>query len=819
MRILKFGGTSVGSAQNITLVKDIILKKYKEDGKILIVLSAMAGVTNMLLACGKKAAEADESYLNIFESIKQKHIQTLNSLIERENVEKVTQKIEHLLHELSQILKGIYLLKEFSPRTKDLVASFGERLSCTLFTEYIKQFIPESEYADAREFIKTDSTFVNARVNFKETDARIRDYFDKHKSLQIITGFIGSNAKGETTTLGRGGSDYTAAIIGSALNADEIEIWTDVDGMLTADPRIVKKAFLLSHVSYIEAMEMSHFGAKVIYPPTLLPAISKRIPILIKNTFNPQNQGTLITDRSSSDKNFIIKGITSIPDVALMNLQGSGMMGETGFSGRLFNALAQKSINIILITQASSEYSITFAINSEDVEKAIAAIEEEFAYEFSENKLEPVKVEKNVSVVAIVGENMRQTPGIAAKMFQSLGRNGINVIAIAQGSSEYNLSVVIPKDDLSKSLNALHQSFFDTDGKTLNLFVVGVGLIGSTLLKQIKNQKAHLREKNGINLQVVAITNTQKMLFDTEGIDLEHWNQKLNESTEKADLSIFVEKMIQLNLPNSIFVDNTSSKDIVKFYPSILGESISIVTPNKNANSGSLELYKKLHKTAREHNVQFLYETNVGAGLPIIGTLKDLLNSGDRIIKIEAILSGTLSFIFNSFTKGTTFAAIVKEAKAKGYTEPDPRDDLNGIDVARKILILARECGYAIELEDVYVENILPLSCRNASSVEEFFEELDKANDFFEQKRAAAEAKGCVLRFIATLENGKAEILLKEVDKNHPFFAMSGSDNIISFTTERYKERPLVVKGPGAGAEVTAAGVFADIIKVGSILS
>lgn len=819
MRVLKFGGTSVGSANSIQSVKEIVLDSQKKHGRVIVVLSAMSGVTNLLLEAGEKASKADESYAETLNQIKDKHFQAIQTIIEPQNQEKTIKKIEGFLAELSQILQGVYLLKEFSARTKDLVASFGERMSCTFCTEFFKQHVPDAEFADARAFIKTDSNFINAKVDYKETDPRTKEYFDNHKSLQIVTGFIGSNAKGETTTLGRGGSDYTAAIIGGALNAEEIEIWTDVDGMLTADPRVVKKAFMLPAVSYIEAMELSHFGAKVIYPPTLLPAISKKIPISIKNTFNPKSKGTLITDRTSQVSNFTIKGITSIADIALMNLQGSGMMGETGFSGRLFNALAKKSVNIILITQASSEYSITFAITPSDVEKALAAIDEEFSNELAEGKLEAVKVEKNVSVLAIVGENMRQTPGIAAKMFQSLGSNGINVIAIAQGSSEYNLSVVIPKADMSKALNALHQSFFDSDAKTLNLFIVGVGLIGSTLINQIKKQRAYLLEKNSINLQIVAVTNSKKMLFNADGINLETWKEDAEQTGDAADLGLFVESMIKMNLPNSIFVDNTSNKDIVKFYPSILGESISVVTPNKIANSGTLEMYKTLHKTAREHNVQFLYETNVGAGLPIIGTLKDLLNSGDQILKIEAVLSGTLSFIFNSFKKGTSFAGIVKDAKAKGYTEPDPRDDLNGMDVARKILILARDSGFAIEPDDVTVENILPLPCQQAKSVEDFFVELEKANDYFEKRRADAEAKGCVLRFIASLENGKATVSLKEVDANHAFYSMSGSDNIISFTTERYKDRPLVVKGPGAGAEVTAAGVFADIIKVGSTLS
>ncbi|HTF82239.1 MAG TPA: ACT domain-containing protein, partial [Cytophagales bacterium] len=499
-------------------------------------------------------------------------------------------------------------------------------------------------------------------------------------------------------------------------------------------------------------------------------------------------------------------------------VQGSGMMGETGFSGRLFTALAKNKINIILITQASSEYSISFAVTPADAKKAKEVLEEEFDPEFKSGKLEPLKIDGEVSIIAIIGENMKHTPGISARMFKALGTNGINVIAIAQGSSEYNLSVVIKKSDLSKALNALHEGFFASDLQTLNVYVVGLGLIGKTLLKQISAQKQYLADRKSMDINIIGIANSKKMLLAQGGIDIDNWEKLVEDKGEASDLDLFFDKMRKLNLPNSIFVDNTSNKDIVKYYESTLKASISVVTPNKVANSGPYEYYKKLQRAAAEHNVQFLYETNVGAGLPIIGTLKDLLNSGDRIIKIEAVLSGTLSFIFNSYKAGTSFHDIVKDAKAKGYTEPDPRDDLNGMDVARKILILARDSGFELEPSDVQVENILPQNCVDAKTVDEFFAELNKSNDHFEKRRAAAEAEGKVLRFIASLEDGKAAVSLKAVDAQHPFYSMQGSDNIISFTTERYKDRPLVVKGPGAGAEVTAAGVFADIIKVGSTI-
>jgi bifunctional aspartokinase / homoserine dehydrogenase 1 len=818
MRVLKFGGTSVGSVENIKKMLAVVADAQKKHGRVIVVFSAMSGVTNKLLEAADLASQSNENYKSIIKDIETKHYDVINALIEAKNQSKAMGSVKLFINELEEILQGVFLLRELSDRTKDLVVSFGERLSTYIISEVVRQEQADVNFVDARNLIKTDNSFTNAKVSIKTTEENIKEYFAKNTSLQLVTGFIASNSKNETTTLGRGGSDYTAAIIGGALeNCEEIEIWTDVDGMLTADPRVVKKAFSLPNISYIEAMELSHFGAKVIYPPTLQPAFAKNIPISIKNTFNPTHPGTLITNVSAAS-NYTIKGITSISDVALVSIQGSGMMGETGFSGRMFTALAKHKINIILITQASSEYSITFAVTPTDARRAKAILQDEFENDFKSGKLDPVKIDNEVSIIAIIGENMKQTPGISAKLFKALGTNGINVIAIAQGSSEYNLSVVIGKNDLSKALNALHEGFFSSDLHTLNVFVVGLGLIGNTLLKQIAAQKEYLAAKKSMDINIVGIANSKKMLLKADGIDIDNWSNELETKGEVSNLDTFFEGMRKLNLPNSIFIDNTSNKDIVKYYEPTLNASISVVTPNKVANSGPYEYYLKLNTTAAKRNVQFLYETNVGAGLPIIGTLKDLLNSGDQIIRIEAVLSGTLSFIFNSYKAGTSFHDIVKDAKAKGYTEPDPRDDLNGMDVARKILILARDSGFALEPSDVEVENILPQNCCDAKTVDEFFVELNKSNDHFEKRRAAAEAEGKVLRFIATLENGKASVSLKAVDGSHPFYSMQGSDNIISFTTERYKDRPLVVKGPGAGAEVTAAGVFADIIKVGSIL-
>ncbi|HNP99782.1 MAG TPA: bifunctional aspartate kinase/homoserine dehydrogenase I, partial [Bacteroidia bacterium] len=559
--------------------------------------------------------------------------------------------------------------------------------------------------------------------------------------------------------------------------------------------------------------EMSHFGAKVIHPPTIQPALEKGIPLWIKNTFRPETRGTLIST-VSKDYDFMIKGISSIDDIALLTLQGSGMVGVAGISARLFGALSLAKVNVILITQGSSEHTISFAVKPVDADIARKAIEDAFALEIKARLIEKVRVEEKLSIVAVIGENMRNTPGASGRLFQALGKNGISVVATAQGSSELNISVVIQKENLDKALNSLHQAFFLSDVKTLSVYLVGCGLIGSTLLKQIEKHKQHLRKARSLEISVVGIANSKKMIFQQDGIELSKYQDLLNSSDEKMDMELFIRRMREYNLPQSIFVDCTSSEDVVTNYESVLENSISIVTPNKIANSGKLSTYRKLREVARQKNVRFFYETNVGAGLPVINTLTDLLTSGDKILRIEAVLSGTLSFIFNSFTSGTQFTSIVKEAMKRGYTEPDPRIDLSGKDVARKLLILARETGLEIEMKDIQIEQILPLSCQKAKSVPDFLKELEKNNSVFAKRRDQALKNKKVLRFIASLEKGNAKISLQEVDANHPFYNLSGSDNIISFTTERYHDRPLVVKGPGAGAEVTAAGVFAEIITV-----
>ncbi len=817
MKVLKFGGSSVGSSESIKEVIEIIADYKSQNTHVAVVSSAMEGVTNKLLLIGEKASENDESYLDLLKEIELNHFKTIKELIKVKNQSQSLAYVKKMINEMEDLAHGIFLLKELSLRTTDLLLSFGERLSCYILVAYAKQQGLDAELLDAREMIKTDSRFGRGRVKISKTENNIQAYFNTHEHIQIITGFISSTNKNETTTLGRGGSDYTSSIFGAALGAEEIEIWTDVDGVLTTDPKHVKSAFSLEEMTYEEAMEMSHFGAKVIYPPTLQPAFQKKIPLRIRNTFNRNFPGTLITSLAESG-DYLVKGISSIRDISLLNLQGSSMVGVAGVSSRLFGTLANNDINLILITQASSEHSICFALDPKDSSLAKIVIEKEFSREIESGKIDQVAIEEQMSIVAIIGENMANTPGISGKLFNALGKNGINVSAMAQGSSERNVSIVISKKDISKTLNTIHEVFFLSDIKTLNVFIIGVGLIGGTLINQITTHNKKLEKDHALKINIVGMTNSKKMIFDDEGLNLENWKENLFEKGETSSAEAFITKMAKLNLQNSVFVDCTSNPQVVSQYENILKHSISIATPNKLASSGDLGMFKKLKSLALKNDVKFVYETNVGAGLPVITTLNDLKNSGDKILKIEGVLSGTLSFIFNSFIEGIKFSEVVKSAKEKGFTEPDPRDDLNGMDVARKILILSREIGLDLSLKDVKINNILPQACIDATSVEAFFDELEKANDYFEQLRKNAEESGQVLRFIAKMENGKASVGLESVNQTNPFYGLDGSDNMISFTTDRYLERPLVIKGPGAGAEVTAAGVFAEIISISHFL-
>ena len=818
MKVLKFGGSSVAKPERIRSIADILKDYYKRGEKFAVVFSAFGGVTDYLIKMSSAAAKGDESYIEHFNSFSKRHIDTVNELFNEAEKEEILAELKENHEVLKGLLKGVFLVREASPRTMDYVLSFGERNSNYIISQYLRKEGINTNYLDARKIIKTDKKFGAAKVDLDATSKNIQEYFANHPEVQITTGFIASSKGGLTTTLGRGGSDFTAAILAAGLDAESIEIWTDVDGVLTSDPRRVKSAFTIPTLTYAEAMEMSHFGAKVIYPPTIQPAMAKGIPIYIKNTFNPSFVGTFIS-KESSVNGHPIKGISSISDISLLTLQGSGLFGVPGIAARLFNSLARAKINVILITQGSSEHSISFAVSPKDSARAKRKVDEEFEYEFQSDGVELAKVENDLSIIAIIGENMRYEPGISGKLFQALGKNGINCVAIAQGSSELNVSVVINKVDESKALNSLHESFFLSDTKELHLFMVGVGLIGSTLLNQIEQQNAYLKENSQLQIKVIGISNSRKMYFNEAGIDLNTWKDNLLNSNEAADVSTFIAKMKMLNLSNTIFVDNTANTAITSHYEKILDSSISISTPNKIATSSAYLQYERLKYIAKKRGVQFLYETNVGAGLPVISTLNDLIQSGDRILKIEGVLSGSLSFIFNSFTEGVKFSTVVKQAKDLGFTEPDPRTDLNGIDVRRKLIILARESGLPLEQASVKIDAILPESCQKAENVAQLFEEIEKADDYFENMRANAAKKGKVLRFIAKLENREASIVLQAVDASNPFHSLSGSDNMIVFTTDRYKERPLVILGPGAGAEVTAAGVFAEIITIGNFLS
>jgi bifunctional aspartokinase / homoserine dehydrogenase 1 len=818
MKVLKFGGTSVGSPERIAGVIDILETYHQRGDQFSVVFSAFTKITDSLIEMATLAAKGDKNYSKPFDLLVKRHDEAIVFLLNEQNRAVVSKTIQTNHKDLEDLLHGIFLLKEASTRTMDHVVSFGERNSSLIIAHAMQQRGIPAEFCDARKIIKTDKNFGAAKVDFVETNKDIQAHYAAHNDkVQVVTGFIGSAKGGLTTTLGRGGSDYSVSIIGAALQAEVIEIWTDVDGVLTADPRKVKKAFSVPVMSYGEAMEMSHFGAKVIYPPTIQPALAKKIPLYIKNTFNPSHPGTLVSDKGDPNGH-IITGISSIGDIALLTLQGGGLFGVPGIAARLFSSLGKSGINIILITQGSSEYSISFAVSPNDAKKAIKVVADEFEAEMRNGMVETTKEESNLSVIAIIGENMRFRPGIAGRMFQALGKNGINIHAIAQGSSELNISVVVPKADEAKALNSLHEAFFLSDTKQLHLYIMGTGLIGSTLIEQIKRQSIFLKNERGLEIKVVGLANSRKMFFDEEGINLDTWKNQIEKSEEKSDVKAFVEKMRVLNLSNTIFIDNTASEDVASTYEVLLDASISISTPNKIANSSTYGRYQNLKYIASKRNVQFKYETNVGAGLPIISTLKDLINSGDRILKIEGILSGTLAYIFNNFKAGTSFSQIVAEAKEMGLTEPDPREDLSGKDVKRKIIILAREAGYAIESDQVVVENILPEPCLKAKTVEEFLKTLEKYDDHFEKLRANAEKEGQVLRFAAKLENGKASLGLERVDSAHPFYLLSGSDNMIVFNTERYKDRPLVVRGPGAGAEVTAAGIFAEVITIGNYL-
>jgi aspartokinase/homoserine dehydrogenase 1 len=813
MQVLKFGGTSVANAGNMNKVSGIVQTALVRmpQGKTIVVVSALGGVTDVLLQSGGLAASGDEGYKELLQKVEQRHLEAVKALIPVTQQSSVLSWVKQRCNEIEDICNGVFLLGELSARTKDRIVSFGELLSSKIIAAHLNAQGIENSWVDARELIRTDSHYGSAVVDFSVTNSLCNDFFTAAVSrLFIVPGFVASDGKGNTTTLGRGGSDYTAAIIAGAVSAQTLEIWTDVSGMMTADPRLVPNARILPNISYQEAMELSHFGAKVIYPPTIQPVMSKNIPVWIKNTFAPEDHGTLIENDVHKNGNNI-RGISSINKIALLSLEGSGMVGIPGFSRRLFESLANDFINVILITQGSSEHSICVGIDEALADKAKLAVDKTFAHEIETGRVEPLRVEMGLAIVALVGDNMKSHPGISGKMFGAIGRNGVNIRAIAQGSSERNISAVIAATDVKKAINVLHEDFFETTYKQINLFIAGTGNVGSKLLAQLKQQQQYLQHHMRLQVRIVGMANSKKMLFSDEGIELDNWRDHLQQG-ENSDLGKFVETVRSKNLRNSVFVDVTANEMVAQVYDQLLAKSISVVACNKVACSSAFVYYKKLKDLAREYNAFFLFETNVGAGLPVIGTLNDLMRSGDVVTRIEAVLSGTLNFVFNNYDGTRSFAQVVKQAQDEGYTEPDPRLDLSGTDVMRKIMILAREAGEGLEMEGISNSSFMPASCM-VGSVDDFYKEMEKQEKHFKEIYQKAAAAGKKLKFVAKYEGGKASVGLQHVDAQSDFYHLYGKDNVVLFYTNRYPDQPLVVKGAGAGAEVTASGVFADIIR------
>lgn len=813
MQVLKFGGTSVGSAKNINKVITILENSSKQD-KVICVVSAIGGITDRLLQAGNLSKLKEKSYEAEFEFIKAKHLAILNELIPKNN-SVIIEVLEDKFKALKNLLDGIFLVSELSPQASDRLVSFGELLSSFIIAETLKSRGLNATRKNTQELIVTNSNFTKAEVRFEATNTNISAYFNNTtQDITILPGFISKSDSGEITTLGRGGSDYTAAIISAALKVKKLEIWTDVSGMYTTNPKLVKQAFPIERISYQEAMELSHFGAKVLYPPTVQPVLDLNIPIHIKNTLKPEDKGTIISN-NNNDRTSAATGIANINNIALLTLQGNGMIGIPGFSKRLFETLSQEKINIILITQASSEHTICFGILESDAKSAETSINLAFEYEISMNKIDPIIVEMKLSIIALVGDNMKNHQGISGKMFSALGKNNINIRAIAQGASERNISAVISEKDVEKALNTIHERFFEDNIKQLNVFITGIGNVGEKLIDQIHQQNNYLKKNLKLDVRIVGLANSKKMVFEAEGIDLDHWASKFHYA-DKSTLNGFLDKIKELNLRNSIFVDVTANEAVSKMYEHYLRHSIAVVACSKIACSSTYNNYKMLQDLSLKFNTPFLYETNVGAGLPIINTLNNLITSGDKVTSIQAVLSGSLNFIFNNFGDHTNFHDIVKRAQFEGYTEPDPRIDLSGIDVARKILILARENGGTMEIESIENDSFLTKANLESDTVDDFYKTLKTEEAHFQKIYADAKAKNCQLKYVAEFKNGKAKVGLQEIPEGHPFYNLEGKDNIVMFYTERYPEQPLIVKGAGAGADVTASGLFADIIKIGS---
>lgn len=816
MKVLKFGGTSVGSSENINKVIKIV-NNASENDAVVVVVSAVGGITDKLMNASSKAISKDLDYKSDFNTLKQQHIEIIDALLTGASLESTKDIILEKLSELEKLLDGIYLINELSPQTTDKLLSFGELMSSLIIFEAMQQEGLNVQLKNSQNLIVTDSNFTNAAVQFEETNANITSYFAHNdKLITILPGFIAKSEDGEITTLGRGGSDYTAAIVASALNVNSLEIWTDVSGMFTTNPKLVKQAKPIQKLSYYEAIELSHFGAKVLYPPTVLPVLSKNIPILIKNTMAPDEDGTLITKNVENGSANPIKGISNVNGISLLTLQGNGMVGIPGFSKRLFETLAHEKINVIITTQASSEHSICVGVADKDAKLAKLILDKEFENEISLLKIDPLVLEQHLSIVAVIGDRMKNHQGISGNMFSTLGKNNVNIRAIAQGASERNITAVIAEKDVKKALNCLHESFFEVETKQLNLFVIGVGNVGSSLLSQIEKQTSYIQNILKLKINIVGLSNSKHMAFDVSGIELNSWQDVLSKG-QKTDPIAFFEKTKALNLRNSICVDVTASAIVAETYAHYLKESIAVIACNKIACSANFKQYKNLKDLSRKYNVPFLFETNVGAGLPVIDTLNHLIASGDRIHSIQAVLSGSLNFIFNNFNSSTTFHDIVKQAQKEGYTEPDPRIDLSGTDVARKLLILARESGYTLDMSDVSNESFLPSGALEAHSVDAFYELIKSKDDAFKTLLTSALDNDAQLKYVASFKDGKANVGLKEIPAGHPFYNLEGKDNIVMFYTDRYNDQPLIIKGAGAGSEVTASGLFADIIRASNI--
>ena len=812
MKVLKFGGTSVGSVESILSVKKIV---EAVNEPIIVVVSALGGITDKLLSISEMASQGNLAYERELSAIVGRHLEVIEGVIENTNDRtEVQQKVISLLDELSNIFKGVYLIKDLSAKTSDTIVSYGERISSLIVSHVIK----DAQLYDSRKFIKTVKQFNKHIVDFELTNKLIKETFNPLPKISVVPGFISScEENGEITNLGRGGSDYTASILATALDADMLEIWTDVDGFMTADPRVINSAYVIDRLTFTEAMELCNFGAKVIYPPTIYPVYHKNIPIRILNTFNPTASGTYISrDKVEDEGKAIIKGISSINDTCLITVQGLGMVGVIGVNHRIFKTLAKNGISVFMVSQASSENNTTFAVRNADADLAVQVLDEEFALERSQGDMNDTVAVKDLATVAIVGENMKHTPGIAGKLFGTLGRAGISVIACAQGASETNISFVIKHQYLRKALNSIHDSFFLSEYKVLNLFIAGIGTVGGNLLEQIRIQQPTLMQQNGLKLNVVGISNSKKVLLNREGICLDNFREELKENGEPSNPEHLCEEIIKMNIFNSVFVDCTASPDIAALYERLMNKNVSVVAANKVAASSAYENYITLKETARHRDIKFLFETNVGAGLPIINTMNDLINSGDHILKLEAVLSGTLNYIFNTISADIPFSKTIQMAKEAGYAEPDPRIDLSGKDVIRKLVILAREAGYQVEQEDVKSNLFVPNKYFEGS-LEAFWENIHDMDAEFEEKRQQLESEGKRFRFVAKMENGACEVGLQAVDSHHPFYELEGSNNIIMISTERYHEYPMIIKGYGAGADVTAAGVFADIISIANI--